>query len=53
MIVLSEPFINVGLKVSKCGVELLSEKNGVTLILHSSVKSFTNTISLRVIGLGF
>ena len=51
MVELSEPLINIVLNVLKGKIEFLSKQNGITFILHSPVKAFTNTVCLRVIGL--
>ncbi len=42
------PRIKIGLQLLDRDVDFLSESDGIELILHGSVKPFTNTVCLRI-----
>ena len=52
LVVLAEPFVQVGLQLGDRPVELLAKGNAVELVQHGLVEALADTIRLRALGLG-
>src|SRR5512144_2804683 len=52
LVVLAEPFVQVGLQLGDRPVELLAKSNAVELVQHGLVEALADSIRLRALGLG-
>src|SRR5512132_1548558 len=52
LVVLAEPFVQVGLQLGDRPVELLAKGNAVELVQHGLVEALADPIRLRALGLG-